>query len=126
LLLAKKINNIPIIIDKKILLLLSICNSDTLISNNININKNNIDIAPIYTNMYDIPIKFNPMMIKYIEISKNKAIKYNTDIIGFLFVIINMLDTILSIVNNSKEFIVNPFVQISFIIIKLFFSTRSW
>ena len=35
---------------KNKLLLVSVCNSDTLISINININKNKIETAPIYTN----------------------------------------------------------------------------
>jgi hypothetical protein len=43
-------NKTLIFIDKYKLLLVSVNNSEILISININVNKNNIDTAPIYTN----------------------------------------------------------------------------
>jgi hypothetical protein len=64
---------------------------------NININKNNIDTAPIYTNKYDIPIKVIPIIIKYIAVNKNKLIKNKIDIIGFLLIITNIEDSIIKI-----------------------------
>jgi hypothetical protein len=91
----------PIIIDKYKLLLVSLCSSDTLTSINIRINKNKIDTAPIYTKRYDNPKKFNPINIKYIDIFKNKPIKYNTETIGFLLIITNIPDNIASKVKIS-------------------------
>jgi hypothetical protein len=70
---------------------------------NININKNIIDTAPIYTNKYDKPIKLNPIIIKYIAIDKNRPIKNKTDITGFLLIITNIAKIIII---NSK--IVKP------------------
>ena len=54
----------PIKKAKNKLFLVFTCNSDILMSINIKINKNNIDIAPMYTNKYDIPINTKPDMIR--------------------------------------------------------------
>lgn len=54
---------------------------------------NNIDTAPIYTKIYDKPIKKKPKLIKYIDIVKNKPIKNKIDTIGFFIIITNILKT---------------------------------
>jgi hypothetical protein len=90
-------------IDKGILLLVLLCNSLNLILINIKINKNKIETAPIYTIKYDNPIKINPDKIKYKDMLKNNAIKYITDIIGFLLIIINILLNIANIYNIFKK-----------------------
>jgi hypothetical protein len=41
-----------------------LCNSEILTFINISIKRNNIDTAPIYTNMYDRPIKGRPIKNK--------------------------------------------------------------
>jgi hypothetical protein len=96
------------IIDKYKLLFVSACNSDTLTSISININKNNIETAPIYTNKYDNPMKFRPINIRYIDIVKNRPIRYSTDIIGFLLIITRIPDNIANNVNKSKLLSKNP------------------
>jgi hypothetical protein len=71
-------------------------------------NRNSIETAPIYTNRYDNPIKFRPINIRYIDIVKNKPIRYNTDTIGFLLIITRIPDMIDNSVNMSKLLSKNP------------------
>jgi hypothetical protein len=73
-------------------------------------NKNNIETAPMYTNRYDNPIKLKPISIKYMDIFKNKPIKYNTDTIGFLLIITRIPHIIENNVSISKLLSVKPLV----------------
>lgn len=59
-----KLDKIVINRPKETLFLLLLCNSLVLIFISININKNNIDTAPIYTIKYDRPINVKPSNIK--------------------------------------------------------------
>jgi hypothetical protein len=47
-------------------------------------------------------MKVKPINIKYTEIVKNKAIRYKTDITGFMLLITNILDMIDKKLNISK------------------------
>jgi hypothetical protein len=98
------INPIPNRLPKIRLFIVSVCNSDILISISININKNKIDTAPIYTNKYDIPIKYIPINNKYKDTNKNNPIRYKIDNMGFLLIITKIPNKINM---NSKILIVN-------------------
>jgi hypothetical protein len=67
-----------------------------------------MDTAPTYTKRYDIPMNFKPTRTKYKDILPNKSIKYNTEIIGFLEVIINIPDTIDIAIIIYKNIGLNP------------------
>jgi len=74
----------------------------------IKINKNKIDTAPTYTNRYDKPINTIPTTIKYKDILANKDIKYKTDTIGFLAIIVNIADKKETTTIISKKPTKNP------------------
>ena len=97
-------------IAKGVLLLVSFINSDILMLINIRINKNNIETAPTQTNKQDIPMKLTPINIKQHDIDENNNIKYKTDIIGFLVIIINIPNNIGIIVKKNKNSVEYPYV----------------
>ena len=67
---------------------------------NDNINKNNIAIAPTYTNIYNNPITPNPVKYKYILTFIYNDIKYIIDTIALLLNITLNADITLKYSNN--------------------------
>ena len=77
-------------IARGIQLFVSLISSDTLILISIRMNRNKIDTAPTYTSKYDIPINLIPMKIRQQDILENSKIKYKTETIGFLAIIVKI------------------------------------
>ena len=74
-------------------------------------NKNKTVIAPIYTMIYEIPIKPIPNRIKYPAALTNTEIKKITAITGFLEVITKTLENKAAKANKSiKKFFISTFI----------------